>query len=70
MIHAPDIWREANLLKRCGGNAAIRVAQRADQLLAEGDRDGYLIWRRILRPPRALRSHERAHAFSDLPLNR
>lgn len=43
------MWRAANLLlKRYGADAAVRAAQRADELSAEGDSDGYAIWKRIL----------------------
>ena len=49
MIDDLDILRAANLLlKRYGADAGIRAAQRADELLADGDSDGYAIWRRIL----------------------
>jgi len=49
MVDDPDIWRAANLLvKRYGAQAAIQAAQRADALSADGDGDGYAIWKRIL----------------------
>jgi hypothetical protein len=49
MVDEPDIWRAANLLvKRHGADAAIAAAQRADQLLAEGNVEGYAVWKRIL----------------------
>ena len=49
MIDDLDILRVANLLlKRYGADTAIRVAQRADELSADGARDGYAIWKRIL----------------------
>ena len=49
MVDDPDTWRAANLLlKRYGVDAAIRVAHRADELLADSDSDGYAIWKRIL----------------------
>jgi len=35
-------------VKRHGADAAIVAAKRADELLAEGDSDGYAIWKRIL----------------------
>lgn len=48
MIEDTDIWRAANLLvKMHGANAAIVAAQRADELLAEGDMDGLEVWKRI-----------------------
>jgi hypothetical protein len=43
-----DIWRAANLmLKRCGEKAFEESSMRADELAADGDRDGALTWRRI-----------------------
>jgi len=45
-----DIWRAANLLIRQHGDQAdIVAAQRADELLDRGDRDGELVWLRIKR---------------------
>jgi len=45
-----DIWRAANLLIRQHGDLAeIVAAQRADELLDRGDRDGELVWLRIRR---------------------
>jgi len=45
MVDDADIWRAANLLvKRYGA----RAAQRADELSADGDDEGYAIWKRIL----------------------
>ena len=50
MISDPDIWRAAQLIiKRHGEDAAIAAAQRADELLNEGDHEGAAVWRRILR---------------------
>jgi len=49
MVDDPDIWRAANLLlKRHGADAEIVAAMRADELLASGDVDGCLVWKRIL----------------------
>jgi hypothetical protein len=49
MISDHDIWRAAHLLmKRYGADAAIQATRRADELFAEGDSDGYAIWKRIL----------------------
>jgi hypothetical protein len=43
-----DIWRAANLmLKRYGEKALEESATRADELAADGDRDGAGTWRRI-----------------------
>ena len=49
MIDDPDIFRAAKLLiDKHGDDAAIRAAQRADELADEGDMDGAAVWRRIL----------------------
>jgi hypothetical protein len=49
MIDDPDILRAAKLLiDQHGDDAAIRAAQRADELADEGDMDGAAVWRRIL----------------------
>ena len=49
MTEEVDIWRAANLLvKRHGADAAAAAAQRADELLAEGDTEGQRVWKRIL----------------------
>ena len=48
MIPDIDIWRAASLmLKRYGKNARWESAVRADEVAAEGDRDGAAIWRLI-----------------------
>jgi hypothetical protein len=50
-----DIWRAAHLLvKRHGADAAIVAAQRADEMLAQGDLDGQSIWKRIVNAVREL----------------
>ncbi|HEV2160677.1 MAG TPA: hypothetical protein VGR52_00350 [Stellaceae bacterium] len=49
MTEEIDIWRAADLLvKRHGADAETVAAQRADELLAQGDADGERIWKRIL----------------------
>jgi triphosphoribosyl-dephospho-CoA synthetase len=46
MVDDPDIWQAALLLvKRHGADATVVAAKRADELLADGDVDG---WKRIL----------------------
>jgi len=41
MIPDLDIWRASLLMvKRCGDDALLEAAERADQLLAEGDMAG------------------------------
>jgi hypothetical protein len=48
-MHDPDIWRAAKLLMdQHGEEAALRAAQRADQLMEDGDMDGVAVWRRIV----------------------
>jgi|HubBroStandDraft_4_1064222.scaffolds.fasta_scaffold2567111_1 hypothetical protein len=48
MISDLDIWRAANLvIRQHGADAEIVAAQRADELLEQGDRDGQLLWLRI-----------------------
>lgn len=50
MIPDLDLWRAAQLLvKRHGEDAAIVTAQRADELVREGDLEGAAVWRSILR---------------------
>ena len=45
-----DIYRAANLLiKEHGADAEIVAAQRADQMLDQGDIDGLHAWKRIRR---------------------
>ena len=49
MIDDPDIFRAAKLLiDKHGNNAAIRAAQRCEELAEPGDFDGVVVWRRIL----------------------
>ena len=49
MISDPDIFRAANLLiDQRGPEAGDFAAGRADVLLEEGDRDGAVVWCRIL----------------------
>jgi len=43
-----DIWRAAQLmLKRNGDKALEESAARADELVAAGDDNGVVVWRRI-----------------------
>lgn len=49
MIAEIDIWRTAWLMvKRHDENASFEAAQRADELLDDGDMDGAATWRRII----------------------
>jgi hypothetical protein len=47
MIADIDIWRTARLLMRQRDDPEFYAAQRADELLAAGDRDGCRVWQRI-----------------------
>ena len=48
MISEVDIWRVANLmLTRYGDEAMLESAQRAHELVADGDRAGAATWLRI-----------------------
>ena len=49
VIYDLDIWQAALLIvKRYGDDAMHEAAERADQLLAEGDMAGAETWHRIL----------------------
>jgi hypothetical protein len=49
MIDDADIFRAAKLLiEQHGDDADIRAAERADELLDEGDTEGSALWRRVL----------------------
>jgi hypothetical protein len=49
IIDDPEVWRAASvIIHQYGDDALSRAAQRADELLARGDADGYSIWMRIL----------------------
>ena len=55
-----DIWRAAAILMQRHGadDAALVAAQRADELLASGDKDGREIWKAILEAVLELRRGE------------
>ncbi len=60
MIEDPDIYRAADLLiHKHGEDAQIRAAQRADEMLDDGDLDGLVIWKRILAAVKELLTKER-----------
>jgi hypothetical protein len=64
MIADPDIFRAAKLLiEQHGNDAPIRAAQRADELLDEGDLDGAMVWRRILEAIEELQRGRREEEF-------
>ena len=48
MISDREIWQAAAMVKRYGDDAAREAEFRADELLVEGDAEGYAIWRRIM----------------------
>ena len=49
MMDEADIWRAVNQLrKHYGTDAALAAAQRAEELLAAGDVNGFTVWKRIL----------------------
>jgi len=49
MLPEIDKWRAAKLLiDRHGDEAAIAAAQRADEMLADGDLEGRAVWLAIL----------------------
>jgi len=50
MIADIDVYRCAQMIVRQHGEeAALFAAQRADALLAKGDVEGQIVWKRILR---------------------
>jgi hypothetical protein len=50
-----DIYRVAQaLIKQHGEDAPSRAAQRADELLADGDVEGHATWVRIVKAVRVL----------------
>jgi hypothetical protein len=52
-----DIWRAANLLiRQHGDDAEIEAARRADRMLDRGNRDGQLVWLRVLKAIVALQA--------------
>jgi triphosphoribosyl-dephospho-CoA synthetase len=62
-----DIWRAANLLiKRHGDDAAVMAVQRADELLAKGDVEGQIVWKRIVN---AINEWQRIGPAPDEPKN-
>ncbi len=60
MIDDVDVFRAANMLiKQYGDDAPIRAAQRADEMLEQGDIDGQVVWKRILAAVEELSAKER-----------
>ena len=60
MIDNVDVFHAANMLiKQFGEDAPIRAAQRADEMLEQGDIDGLAAWKRILATVNELLDKER-----------
>ena len=60
MIPELDIYRAAKLLiDQHGEDAPIRAAERADELLDDGDTEGALVWRAIVRAIEELQRERR-----------
>ena len=54
-----DIWIVANqCIQQHGEDATVHAATRADELLAEGDMDGRLVWLRVLDAIKELQNTE------------
>lgn len=44
-----DVWRTAHLLlKEYGSEASLIAAKRADALLAQGEMEGFAVWRGVV----------------------
>jgi hypothetical protein len=49
MLSDRDIWATASvMIKKFGDDAIIESSMRADELLADGDHAGALVWKRII----------------------
>jgi hypothetical protein len=61
MIDDRDVWAAAVLMvKRYGDDAMLEAAERADQLLDEGDLTGAETWHRILNAIERLQAQQPA----------
>ena len=57
MVTDLDIYRAVNLIvDRYGGDALTEAARRVEQMLADGDSEGQIVWRRIKRAIEALQA--------------
>jgi hypothetical protein len=57
VISEIDIYRAANLvIERHGADTVIEAARLIDRMLDLGDREGQLVWRRIMRAIEALQA--------------
>lgn len=64
MIADVDIWRTANvLMKEHGDYAVVVAAQRADELMADADVDGFFVWLAVVKAINEL--HRRARGEDD-----
>ncbi len=65
LIADPNSWRAANILiKEHGEDAELIAAQRADELLAEGDADGHRFFKAVLEAVTELRRTARKEGES------
>ncbi len=61
MISDLDIYRSANvLIREHGENAALEAAKHADAMLAKGDLEGQVVWKRIVRAVEEIQREEPA----------
>ena len=59
MVSDLDIYRTANILvKQHGEDAPIHAAMRADELLEEGDLDGYAVFKQVVKAVETLLTRE------------
>ncbi len=59
MVSDIDIYRTANILvKQHGEDAPIHAAMRADELLEEGDLDGYAVFKKVVKAVETLLTRE------------
>ena len=66
MIEDIDLWRAAKLMvDRCGHEAELQAASRADEKLESGDMEGRAVWLRIAS---AIRELQRGR-MPDEPVN-
>jgi len=65
MIADIDIWRTARLLMKQRDEPEFYAAQRADELYAAGDLEGFRVWRRIGMAIRNLSEREAMGTWDD-----
>ena len=60
ILSETDIYRAAQVMvRRYGDDATVQAAQRADELLDQGDIDGAATWRRIVKAIEVLQDKSR-----------